>query len=269
MKWGIIGTGNMGSMLVTSLVKSGAVCASDLIIYNRTAQKALDLQKDEAKLTVAESLEEVAKKSDILFLCVKPHHYSQVLNEIKNDLTLNQCLVSITSPVSVEDLENKVSCQVARIVPSITNHAHAGVSLFTFGTRVTDSVKQSLLNTFEYISKPSAIEEDHIRAASDMVSCGPAFISFLLKNWIEAAGEVTGISEKKATELTENMMIGLGSLLSKEIFTLDELMEKVTVKGGVTGEGLKALEAHIGSLFQEMFKATQTKHKEDKFEIDL
>ncbi|MGP4074471.1 late competence protein ComER [Halobacillus sp. K22] len=269
MKWGIIGTGNMGSMLTTSLVKSGAVRASDLILYNRTAQKALDLKKAETELTVAKDLREAAKKSDILFLCVKPPHYSQVLNEIKNELSQEKCLVSITSPVSVEDLENKVSCQVARIVPSITNHAHAGVSLFTFGSRVTKDVKNTLLTTFEYISKPADIEEEHIRAASDMVSCGPAFISFLLKNWIEAAREVTGIPEAKATELTENMMVGLGSLLAKEIFTLDELMEKVTVKGGVTGEGLKALEAHIGSLFQEMFKATQNKHREDKLEIDL
>ncbi|QAS54125.1 late competence protein ComER [Halobacillus litoralis] len=269
MKWGIIGTGNMGSMLTTSLIKSGAIPAHDLTIYNRTLKKAEDLQEEFPNLNVAKDLISLQKTSEILFICVKPHHYKDIIDSLKEEWTENQCLVSITSPVAVKQLEKATPCQVARIVPSITNHALAGVSLFTFGSRINERYRQLLLTTFQQISTPIEVEEEHIRVASDIVSCGPAFISYLLSEWIKAAGDVAGLPEQKATALTENMMIGLGELLSQRIMTLDELMEKVTVKGGVTGEGLQALEDHIGPLFHKMFQATQNKHKEDKKNIDL
>lgn len=218
---------------------------------------------------MAENLAALQKNSDIVFLCVKPHNYKDVLDALKAGWSEQQCLISITSPVSVSQLEEVTPCQVARIVPSITNHALAGVSLFTFSDRVTASNRALLEKLFENISTPIDIQEEHIRVSSDIVSCGPAFISYLLSNWIKAAGEVAGLPEDKATALTEEMVVGLGELLSQKVMTLEELMAKVTVKGGVTGEGLQALEDNIGPLFQKMFEATQKKHKEDKATIDL
>lgn len=269
MKWGIIGTGNMGSMLTTSLIESGAVLEENLTIFNRTRKKAEVLQKEFPKINIAKNLSTIQFESDILFICVKPHHYKEIIDALDGSWTKEQCLVSITSPVAVDQLEKATPCQVARIVPSITNHAWAGVSLFTFGSRINEKNRQLLKATFQHISTPIEVEEEHIRVASDIVSCGPAFISYLLSQWIAAAGDVAGLPEKKATALTENMMVGLGELLAQKIMTLEELMEKVTVKGGVTGEGLQALEDDIGLLFHRMFEATQAKHKEDKKHIDL
>ncbi|WP_027955334.1 late competence protein ComER [Halobacillus kuroshimensis] len=269
MRWGIIGTGNMGSMLTTSLIKSGAVRSDQLTIYNRTKTKAEALKEELGLITVADTILETQQNSDILFICVKPHHYKEILDQLKGKWKKDQCLVSITSPIAVDQLEKAVPCEVARVVPSITNHALAGVSLMTFGEKTSEAYRTALNKAFSHVSTPVEIEEEYIRAASDIVSCGPAFISFLLSEWIKAAGEVAGMPKEKAAVLTENMMTGLGELLSRRIMTLEELMEKVTVKGGVTGEGLQALEDHIGPLFQKMFEATQRKHQEDKKHIHL
>ncbi|GEN52003.1 late competence protein ComER [Halobacillus faecis] len=269
MKWGIIGTGNMGSMLISTLIKSGAVPAEQLTIYNRTLEKAEKIQEEFPNLKVAQDLAALQNNSDIIFICVKPHHYKNIIDALEGKWSEEQCLVSITSPVAVEQLEKVTPCQVARIVPSITNHAWSGVSLFTFGSKIKTENRELLKRTFQHISTPIEIKEEHIRVASDIVSCGPAFISYLLSQWIAAAGDVAGLPKDKATSLTENMMVGLGNLLAQKVMTLEELMEKVTVKGGVTGEGLQALEDHIGPLFQKMFEATQKKHKEDKKHIDL
>ncbi|RWZ60012.1 late competence protein ComER [Halobacillus fulvus] len=269
MKWGIIGTGNMGSMLTVSFLNSGVIKEKDLFLYNRSSEKPKDIQKQFPDIQIASNLPMLAVQCERLFICVKPHQYKEVLDNLKGKLTADHTLVSITSPVAVERLEAAVPCQVARVVPSITSHAEAGVSLFTYGTRINSSRKQELEHLFSHFSTPVLIEEEYIRVASDIVSCGPAFVSFLLKEWVSAAHQETGISEEQATLLTENMMVGLGELFSRKIFTLEELMERVTVKGGVTGEGLKALEKHTGSLFHEMFKATQKKHREDQREVEL
>ncbi len=267
MRYGIIGTGNMGSMLINAFISSGAIDANDVTIYNRTRKKAEWIKNQFKEITIAESVQDVVKNSEVVFICVKPHDYKDILTQCS--LNATQCLVSITSPVSVKELQNVTSCQVARIVPSITNRAYSGVSLFTYGDRVSDFYKDELHSIFSHISTPVEIEEESIRSASDIVSCGPAFISFLLENMISAASEVGGMSKEQATQLTEEMMIGLGTLLEKRTYTLPELMEKVTVKGGVTGEGIQALENHVGDLFLEMFKATHRKHKNDKQTIHL
>ncbi|MCP3030379.1 late competence protein ComER [Halobacillus sp. A1] len=267
MRYGIIGTGNMGSMLTHALISSGAVNEEHVTIYNRTKDKAEKLQEVFNGLTVAEDIAEAAANSDIVFICVKPHHYKDVIQNFVP--TPSQCIVSITSPVSVQELEKVLNCQIVRIVPSITNRAHAGVSLFTFGERVESTYRAELLDTFSKFSKPIEVDEENIRVASDIVSCGPAFIGFLLQNMIEAAQTVGGISKDQGTQLVEEMIIGLGTLLDKKIFSLPELIEKVTVKGGVTGEGLVALEENIDDTFITMFQATHYKHYRDKLSINL
>ncbi|MCP3025614.1 late competence protein ComER [Halobacillus sp. A5] len=267
MKYGLIGTGNMGSMLTHAFISSGAVQAGDINVYNRSPDKAEALKEQFPEITVAQTITEAGQNSEIIFICVKPHHYEHVLDHLT--LSSNQCLVSITSPVSVNDLEKKVNSQVARIVPSITNRAHAGVSLFTFGDRIHEKFKKELFDTFSCFSKPVEIEEEHIRVSSDIVSCGPAFVGFLLENMIESANKIGGISQDQATVLMEEMIIGLAALLEKDIYSFPELIKKVTVKGGVTGEGLVALEENIDDTFLRMFQATHYKHYRDKLSIKL
>ncbi|MFC7060699.1 late competence protein ComER [Halobacillus seohaensis] len=267
MRYGIIGTGNMGSMLTHAFISSGAINASELMIYNRTKEKAELLQEEFNELLVAESVQDIETNCDIILICVKPHHYEHILKHLSPSPT--QCVVSITSPVSVKDLEKVLSCQIVRIVPSITNRAHAGVSLFTIGDRVSDEYQNELLSTFSQFSKPVEVEEQYIRVASDIVSCGPAFVGFLLENMIEAAHTIGGIPKKQATELMEEMIIGLGALLEQNVYSLPELIKKVTVKGGVTGEGLVALEENIDDTFNVMFQSTHYKHYRDKLSIIL
>jgi competence protein ComER len=49
---------------------------------------------------------------------------------------------------------------------------------------------------------------------------------------------------------------------------LPTLQEKVCVKGGITGEGIKVLEAEIGNVFEHLFQATHKKFDEDLAHIE-
>jgi len=59
------------------------------------------------------------------------------------------------------------------------------------------------------------------------------------------------------------MLVGLGRLIEKRVYTLPTLQEKVCVKGGVTGEGIKALEAGVQDMFHQLFRNTHDKFDED------
>ncbi|MGY3715469.1 late competence protein ComER [Sutcliffiella cohnii] len=268
MKIGFIGTGNMGTILIDAFVESHAVPPENITITNRTIKKALTIQERYNDINVKHSGEEVAKESDVIFICVKPLEIRPLLTKLLPNLNKEQCIVSITSPVSVEQLESVVPCQIARIIPSITNQALAGVSLFTYGQSMGKDYKDYLWRLFSQLSTPIEIENNVTRVASDIVSCGPAFFSYLLQRFIDAAVSETEISHEQATSLASEMMIGMGKLLEKQIFTLPTLQEKVCVKGGVTGEGIKVLEGELGEIFHLLFHKTHDKYYEDISEVD-
>lgn len=253
----------MGKILIEAMLEGNAISPEDLFIYNRTETKALAIKAEYEKINLSTSSLEVARNADLIFLCVKPHDIFSVVNSISPSLTANKCVVSITSPINPTQLETVFSCSVARIIPSITNRALAGVSLFSYSNQCTSAWKERLWTLFEKFSTPLEIEDNITRVASDIVSCGPAFFSYLTQRFIEGAVEETEIDSVTATKLASEMLIGLGELLKKEIYTLPTLQEKVNVKGGITGEGLQIMEQNLGDIFNQLFRATQLKFEDD------
>ena len=131
------------------------------------------------------------------------------------------------------------------------------------GEQCTPEWRTYFHTLFEEISVPVEIEEKITRVASDIVSCGPAFFSFLVQRFITAAVKETEIDQTTATKLASEMLVGLGELLSKNHYTLPTLQEKVCVKGGITGEGIKVLENETGEMFEKLFQATHKKFEEE------
>jgi competence protein ComER len=263
MEVGIIGTGNMGTILAEAMLSANAVSPSSMAVTNRTKSKALMLKDKFPGISVENRAIDVATRADLVFICVKPKDVYMVLQELKPVIKKEQCVVSITSPISVTNLEKQLVCSVSRVIPSITNRAFSGVTLFSFGEQCSDAWKDNLWQLFKYISVPVEIDESTTRVASDIVSCGPAFFSYLTQRFILAAIKETKIKEDTATTLASEMLIGLGELLKKGHYTLPTLQEKVCVKGGITGEGIKVIEAELGDMFEHVFQATHRKFDED------
>ncbi|HHY72943.1 MAG TPA: late competence protein ComER [Bacillus bacterium] len=267
MNIGIMGTGNMGKILIEAFIKSSAVSEQNLFIMNRTKTKVEQIKCEFPTIQVVNSPEEIVKCTDYIFLCTKPLDIYQILKGISPLLKEEQCIVSITSPISVEQLESLVPCSVARVIPSINNRVLCGTSLLSFGERCPSHHKQFIENIMTMISTPVHIEENITRVASDITSCGPAFFTFLLRRFIDAAVMETNISEEQATLLASKMIIGLGQLIEQKVYTLETLQEKVCVKGGITGEGIKVLEEEIGEMFNHLFQQTHAKFYHEKEKI--
>lgn len=267
MKIGMIGTGNMGRILIEAFVEGKVVSPSSIIITNRTMAKAMAIRHQIPGIQVTEGIKELGSHADLIFICVKPHDVLPVVRELKPVITEDKCLVSITSPINVEQIEALVPCSVARVIPSITNRALSGVALVTYGSSCDRRWKTTLTCLLNPISKPVEIENNITRVASDIVSCGPAFFSYLTQRFIQAAVHETAIDKETATTLASEMLIGLGELLRKGYYTLPTLQDKVCVKGGITGEGINVLENELGNIFEHIFQATQIKFEDDLKDI--
>lgn len=264
MQIGFIGTGSMGRILIEAFLQAKFLLPQQIHASNRTFSKVKDLAQQYTGLHAYPTNIRVAQRADVIFLCIKPLEFKYVLDEIAPFVTSEQLVISITSPVEIQELENILPSKVAKIIPSITNVSGSGGSLLIAGERCTEEDRLWLQELMGSISKPIWIEEKYTRVSSDIVSCGPAFFSFILQKWIDAAVHKTGISQQDATALASTMIIGLGQLMQQEKYTLETLQEKVCVPGGVTGVGLKVLEQELKDTFDLLVEQTHHKFEEDR-----
>lgn len=263
MKVAFIGTGSMGSLLIEAFLRSGALHPHFICASNRSQEKAEALARCYSGLQAVSSNVEAVTGSQIIFLCVKPLDFPLVLTEIRDVLNENQIVVAITSPVQIQRLEEAIPCKIAKIIPSITHSSLSGASLCIYGQRILPEDRLLLEQLMSSISQPVVIDESETRIASDISSCGPAFIAFILQEWAEAAARHTGLEYHQAIKLGSEMLYGTGKLLTDSGFSPEELQRRVAVPGGVTAEGIAVLRAHMQHVFSTLIKKTHHKYEED------
>lgn len=260
---GFIGTGSMGSTLIHAFIRSNALKPEQIMIHNRTAEKAEALAEQYPGMQVSFSLVETAVSSDLLFICVKPLEYVTVLEKISLFLRREQLLISITSPVTIGQLEEAVACKIAKVIPSLTNYEHSGTTLCMYSSRMENKDIALLESLLCHISVPMRISEHNVRVSSDIASIGPAFLAFFVEQLVEAAIKETSIPRQDAERLACEMVLGTGLLLTSGNFTLSNVQQKICVPGGITEQALNMLRHHTEGLFNQIIQTTHRKFDED------
>lgn len=263
MKVAFIGTGSMGGLLIEAFLRSGALYPHNVYLSNRSKDKTELLALRYPGIHVSASNADAAQGSDIVFICVKPHHFPEVIAETRSVLLESQLVISITSPVLISMLEEQIPSKIAKIIPSVIHSVHSGASLCIYGKRVQPEDRLLLEQLMSSISTPIPIKESETRIASDISSCGPAFVSFIVQQWVRAAVELTGINMTEALILSAEMLLGTGRLLTEGGLTPEQLQRRVAVPGGVTAEGLAILEERLQGVFPSLIEATHRKHEAD------
>ncbi|MEX2461789.1 MAG: late competence protein ComER [Paenibacillaceae bacterium] len=268
MNVGFIGTGSMGSILIESLIHTGALRPDEIIASNRTSGKIDHLTEHFIGLRKASTNIEVVQHCEIIFLCIKPSDFKAVINEIKPFVQASQIVISITSPITIAYLEDQLSSKIAKIIPSITNYVLSGSTLCIYGERLLKEDMVHLEHLLKHISEPIRVAEQFTRISSDISSCGPAFFALILLKFIRAAVEETGFNYADANLLACEMLLGTGKLLTSGGFTPGELQKRVAVPGGITAEGLKLLDQKLDGVFNQLFQITHAKFIEDMTKVN-
>ncbi|AJY76259.1 late competence protein ComER [Paenibacillus beijingensis] len=263
MKVGFIGTGSMGGLLIEAFIESGVLKPEQIAAANRTFSKVERLATYYPGLRAVSSNKEALLHSDCLFLCIKPSDFKCVVDELRPYARPEQLIVSITSPVLISHLEDWLPCKIAKVIPSITNRIMSGASLCMYGSRIQPADRNALEQLLSGISEPIFIEERFTRVVSDLSSCGPAFIAFLLQRLIDAAVAETGIEYDDAVSIASSMLLGTGRLLTEGGLTPKLVQQRVAVPGGITEQALKLLHSETDEIFNKLIRTTHAKFKED------
>lgn len=270
MKVGFVGLGNMGQLLVDALVRSGALPPGDIIVSNRSPGKLERCVERHPGIEAVHQNADVPRRCQVIFLCVKAGETRSALSDMLPYISDDHLLVIITNAVEIEKIERATPARVAKVIPSVAQAVGAGASLLIFGHRCSPGDKVLLNRLFSTISHPFVITESQARVASDLTSCGPAFISYTLAALARAARQYQPDLSQESIDAMIRLTLGATSQLLDQLgYSFEDVIHRVSTPGGITAEGLNVMDEHMAGLWEQVIETTLTREETKKAKFEL
>lgn len=241
-KIAVIGCGNMASAIVKGFYQKEK--SVQFFTYTPSRTKAQELANS-VKGQVLLSLSELKDHSfDSLMIACKPQQLSDLAQNIKNEkINLAQFhIISILAGTSLDTLSQKLeSKQITRVMPNTPAALGLGVSLVIHSRDVTDDNKEFVDYFFKSCGLVQDLESEELFDKVTTVSgSGPAYVYLFAKTMSDQL-EKWGLDQKDARNIVVELFRGSAQMmLNENDLSLDELIAKVTSKGGVTIEAIKS-----------------------------
>ncbi len=240
MKIGFIGFGNMAKAIANGVCLNNSVKSQNICVYD--IDDSAKKQAQNLGFSLFENEIEIVKNSEFVFLCVKPQHFTDLLDKIKCDVNPNNVFLSVAAGVSIEAIENRIgSAAIIRAMPNTPLLLGCGTVALCKNERVKQEDYNFICNIFESIGTVQNLPENLFNEIINVSGSTPAYIYLIAKTVADYAKE-HGIDHKIALDMFCNTMIGSAKMLIQTPYSPDELIEMVASKGGTTRAALDEFE---------------------------
>ena len=261
MKLGVIGTGNMGSTLIQGVY---SVCSDvDIFAFNRSNNKLLALKMEYEQLNICHQMEMVVEKSDLLVLAVPYSAISAFPISLVKCLNERRTLTIVLSGyVPMKLLEKCIPSKVTKAYPNVNWAVGSGVTIVNFGTRLTVSDKETILEFFSKLGFACEVTEGQLRPFANLMSCGPALWISLISLFVEANVTKYAIAYGLGLEMAQKTIEGTLQLMKQKHLDARGVIDKVAGPGGVTEVGLKLFQELIPGVFSRVIETMDSRDKQ-------
>lgn len=259
---GFIGAGNMAEALIRGLVRGGHVPAAR-ISASAPRRERLDELKAAYGIDVTSDNREIAKRSGLIVLSIKPQIMDKVLREIGDQVAPGTLVVSIAAGVDTETIEEALAegVRVIRAMPNTPALVGAGATAISPGKHAGEADLAAAKALFDAVGITVQLDETHLDAVTGLSGSGPAYI-FLILEALADAGVKVGLSRRNAQRLAAQTVMGSAKLLLDTDEHPGKLKDMVTSPGGTAIAGLHTLEA--GGLRTTLINAVETATKRSR-----
>ncbi|MEN3009087.1 pyrroline-5-carboxylate reductase [Pseudothermotoga sp.] len=237
MKIGIVGVGNIGSIIASRLVESGLLKPSEVILSNRSNEKLrIFVEKGYRVARTAE----ISDECDVLFLCVKPQDSERMFLELGR--VDNKILISTMTAVSIDRIQKKTGARkIVRIMPNVPAMIGKGLIGACRSEDLNSEAWQMCLKILSCLGTVVEIKEEQMEAVTALSGSAPAFFFVIVEALIDA-GIRMGLSYEKSRLMVLETMAGSAELLLKLENHPGEFRHVVTSPAGTTIEGIYTME---------------------------
>lgn len=239
---GFIGTGNMGTAMIKSIVKSGIVPAGNIQIYDIDKAK-LKALADETGAAAAESAGDVADKSDVVILAVKPNTVKKVLESCCGKFDSSKILVSVAVGVPIKFYKNIIGSdrKVVRTMPNTPALVGEGMTLVSYDNNISEGDLKIVTALFECLGQVEILEERLMSEVTALTGSSPAYVFMFIEAMADAA-VLSGIPRNLAYRLAAQAVLGSAKMVLETGKHPGELKDQVCSPAGTTIEAVSSLE---------------------------
>ena len=241
---GFIGAGNMGSAIISGVLKSGFIPKSKVLVSD-ISEVLLNKAKEEHDVHTTFDNKEVAEKSDVIFLCVKPNIYSIVIEEIKEITKKGAIIVMIAAGQSLSGVTNKFNREDLKIVKTMPNTpslVNEGMTAVCPGKNLTNEDIELVITIFRTIGKAELLKEDLFDAFTGVAGSSPAY-AFMFIEALADAGVKYGLPRDLAMRFSAQSLLGAAKMVLETKSHPGDLKDAVCSPGGTTIAAVCELEA--------------------------
>lgn len=265
---GVIGCGNMAQAIVKGFYKKNK--EYNFLTYTPNFIQAEKLAK-EINGQAVKDLQGIQPASTVIIAC-KPQQLGTLVEDLaKNGVSFaNKHVISILAATPLSTLIEKLgSKKVTRIMPNTPAFLGEGISLILHSEDVEEDQKKFVSMFFEACGKTFTLDsEEQFDKVTTVSGSGPAYVYLFAKTMRDKLTD-WGLDEKIAREIVVQLFIGSSNLMDEEKeLSLDELIAKVTSKGGVTIEAVRSFENdNLGEITSKALDSAYSRSSEIVKEI--
>lgn len=262
MKIGFIGCGNMGSAMISGILKKGIFQKDEIIVSNLTEEGS---KRSREKLGVVTTLDnrQVVKNAKTIILAVKPQFYQEVIEEVQADLTPEHMVIGIAPGKSLDWIQEicQTSLKVVRLMPNTPAQVGEGMTGVCRNELVTDDDLEQVLKITDSFGKTQVVPERLMDAVGAVSGCSPAYVFIFIEAMADAA-VAQGMPRKQAYQFAAQSVLGSARMVLETGMHPGELKDMVCSPAGTTIEGVRTLEkAGFRSAVFEALQACADKGK--------
>jgi pyrroline-5-carboxylate reductase len=241
---GFIGAGNMAEAMIRGLLGRGVFPPERVLASAPREGRAVEL-RERWRIEVTPDNGEVARRSAIVVLAVKPQVLLRVIDQIRDDLRDDQLVISIAAGVPLHAIEARAGkrLRLVRAMPNTPVLVESGATAIAAGAHAREEDLALAKTIFDTVGVTAVVEETHLDAVTGLSGSGPAY-AFLIVEALSDAGVRVGLNRRTSQLLAAQTLLGAARLLLETGTHPAQLREMVTSPGGTAIAGLHVLEAN-------------------------
>jgi len=237
---GFIGAGQMAEALIRGFISGGVADVGSIATTDINSER-LELMKT-IGVSVHATSEEVAQRSQIIFMCTKPNHIQDALRNMSGKLSKDQLVVSIAAGTTLASLEACApGIPVVRVMPNTPCFVNETAAAMCLGSHATAEHEADVQALFGAVGKIHTVPEKLMDAVTGLSGSGPAYV-YLMVEALADGGVAAGLPRNVAQELAAQTVLGGAKMVLESGRHPGALKDAVCSPGGTTIAGVHELE---------------------------
>jgi pyrroline-5-carboxylate reductase len=238
-RFGFIGAGKLAGSVIRGLLLKN-FCAPDAILASEPNVETRAQLQNELGISLTTENSELAAKTEIVFLGVKPQMVLPVLRGLGAGLT-DKLVVSFAAGMRIAQMEEVTPARIMRVLTNTPSAIGRAASALASGPRATEQDREKIRTMFGAIGVVVEVDDNQIDTVTALAGSGPAFVYAMIEA-LARGGEKMGLNKQASLQLAAQTALGAAEMMITGGKSPEELIRMVVTPGGTTAAGLRVMD---------------------------